>query len=78
MSLFVATLREESEDHTVELDDIGFTIHRKPGREGEFDALARQVLAKVDTFAALPRKDEQGRYDCVQIILAEHLRRRPG
>lgn len=68
MSLFLTSLKEESEDHTVELLVGSFVIHRKPDREDQFDNLARRVLNTANGFAAFPRRDENGRYDCVHII----------
>lgn len=68
MPLFLITLRQESENHTVEEVADGFLIHRREGREDQFDDLARQVINAVGPFAAFPRLDSDGRYDCVHII----------
>lgn len=49
----------------------GFLILPVPGREAQFDALARLVIEHVGPFAAFPRKGADGLYDCVQILPAD-------
>lgn len=69
MPLFLATLREPSEDHDVEPFAGGFTLVRKAGRTAQFDALARRVLDRNDeAYTAFARPDLQGGYESVQII----------
>lgn len=69
MPLFLATLREPSEDHDVESFAGGFTIVRKAGRVSQFNSLAQRVLDRNDqTFTAFARGDLQGGYQSVQII----------
>ena len=68
MQLFLLELMQGSADHSVEVTDDGVVIHRKGGHVEAFDALARQVMETVGDFAAFPRKDEDGHYDCVFIL----------
>jgi hypothetical protein len=71
MSLFLTTLSEPSQDHSVEPVDHGFLILPIPGREAQFNALARRVIDHVGSLAAFPRKGAHGLYDCVHIIPAD-------
>ena len=68
MSLFVATLREPSDDHVVEVGSDAFLVRARPGRSAEFDRLARRILDHYLEVAAFARKDATGRYDQVEII----------
>ena len=69
MPLFLTTLREGGPAFTVEEIDGGFLIHVVPGREAGFNDVARLVIHKAGpTFAAFPRSDGRGGYDCVHII----------
>jgi len=70
MPLFLTTLREPSPDHTVEPVEDGFLILPRPGREDQFNALARLVIEHVGPFAVFPRKGAGGRYDSVHIVPA--------
>lgn len=72
MPLFLACLRQGGPTFTVEDLDEGFTISPVPGRETAFSDLARLCLEKAGpTFVALPRTDDHGGYDQVQIIPIE-------
>ncbi|MBB5747406.1 hypothetical protein [Brevundimonas variabilis] len=68
MALFLTTLREPSADHSVEQLDDGFLIRPVPGREQQFNALARLVTDHIGPFVAFPRKGAGGLYDCVHIV----------
>lgn len=70
MPLFLTTLREPSAVHRIEPVDDGFLILPVPGREAQFDALARLVIDHVGPFAVFPRKGADGLYDCVHILPA--------
>jgi len=71
MSLFLTTLREGSEIHSVEATSEGFTILRKPGFETGFNALARRVMDDSGPYVALPIPDGHGGYEAVQIITSD-------
>lgn len=71
MPLFLTTLREPSSDHGIEPVEDGFLILPVPGREAQFDALARLVIDHVGPFAVFPRKGAGGLYDCVHIVPAD-------
>ncbi len=68
MPLFLTTLREPSAYHRVEAVTEGFLILPNPGREREFDELAREVVNYVGPFTAFARRREDGLYDCVHIL----------
>jgi hypothetical protein len=69
MPLFLASLREGGPAFTVEDAETGFLIVGVEGREGGFNDLARLVIDKPGpTYAAFPRSDGAGGYDCVHII----------
>lgn len=68
MSLFLTSLREPSADHSVEPVEDGFLIRPIPGREQQFNALARLVIDYNGPFVAFPRKGVAGLYDCVHIV----------
>lgn len=69
MSLFLITLREGGPSYTIEPSEHGFLIVRRDGHEDEFNPIARSVIDKAGPhFAAFPRSDGQGGYDCVHVI----------
>lgn len=68
MQLFLLEVMQGSAVHSVEVTDDGFTIHRKDDHVEAFDVLARQVMQTVGDFAAFPRKDADGHYDCVHVL----------
>ncbi|HYC68824.1 hypothetical protein [Brevundimonas sp.] len=68
MTLFLTTLAEPSDDHRIERVTDGFLIFPRPGREQQFDALARRAVEYVGPFAAFARRGPDGLYDCVHIL----------
>lgn len=69
MPMTLASLLEETEVYTVEAYETGFVLARRPGADGAFDAVARQVINhSSESFAAFPRADGRGGYDSVLII----------
>ena len=72
MPLFLTTLSEPSLNHRVEAVTEGFLILPKPGRERQFDDLAREVVNYVGPFAAFARRGDDGLYDCVHILPEEY------
>lgn len=68
MALFLRSLSEPSADHRIDRLTEGFLILPVPGRELEFDDLARRVCESYGPFAAFSRKGEDGIYDCVHIL----------
>ena len=53
----------------METADPGFVIVRVQGHEAALNALARQVINQAGPdYAAFPRSDGRGGYDCVHII----------
>lgn len=69
MPLFLTTLREGSECHSVEQASDGFLIVPVPGREEAFNDLARRVINGANgDYAAFPRLDGHVGYDGVHII----------
>lgn len=70
MPLFLNTLREGSENHTVELTSEGFIILPKPGCENDFKVLASRVMNHSGSFVALQIPDGYGGYEAVQIIIS--------
>lgn len=71
MPLFLQSLREGSECHTVESTPEGFTILSKDGREQEFNALARRVINTDGPYVAFPVPDGQGGYEAVHLVVTE-------
>jgi hypothetical protein len=66
---FLETLREGGPSFTAHDADEGFLIRVIPGREAGFNAVARLACEKAGpTYAAFPRSDGVGGYDCVHII----------
>jgi len=69
MPLFLTTLRVGGPSYTVEEVESGFFIHVVGGREAGFNDLARLIMEKAGpSYAAFPRSDGKGGYDCVHII----------
>ena len=73
MPLFLRTLQEPSQDHRIEPVADGFLILPVSGREAQFNILARRVLEHIGPFVALPRKGDDGLYDCIHILPAADL-----
>ena len=71
MPLFLLTLREGSECHSVEPTPEGFTIARTTGHEEEFNTLARRVIDTNGPYVAFPVPDGQGGYEAVHIVETE-------
>lgn len=68
MSLLLTTLREPTDDHAVEVLSIGFLILPQPGREDQFNDLARRAIAHTGPYAAFGRRGDDGRYEAVHIL----------
>lgn len=69
MALFITTLKAGGPAYRIEPLAEGFAIHRVPGEEKAFETLARKVLDHAGAdFVALPRLDDAGVYDSVQIL----------
>lgn len=69
MALFITTLKAGGPAYRIEPLPEGFSIHRVAGEEKAFNLLARKVLDHAGSdFVALPRVDETGSYDSVQIL----------
>lgn len=69
MPLFLTTLREGGPSFTIEEIDDGFLIHLVPGHEQAFNQVARAVIDHAGPhFAAFPRSDGKGGYNCVYVI----------
>lgn len=70
MPLFLTSLREPSENHAVEPLSVGFLILPKPGREDQFDELARRSIEHLGPYSAFGRRGDDGRYEAVHILPA--------
>lgn len=70
--LFLASIREPSANHSVVKVAEGFMILPKPGREVEFNALAREAVNHVGPFRAFARRGDDGCYLSVHILPEEY------
>ena len=70
MPLFLITLAEPSEVHTVEKVEDGFLIRPQPGRYADFQELARGCINRDLPAVVLPHSDGRGGYEGVHVIMA--------
>lgn len=69
MPISITLLKAGGSSYTVEEADHGFLIHVVTGDEANFNIIARRLINEAGpTYAAFPRSDGNGGYDCVHII----------
>ena len=69
MAIQLSLLKSGGSCYTVEDSEHGFLLHVVPGDEANFNIIVRQLMDQAGPeFAAFPRTDGKGGYDCVHII----------
>lgn len=72
MTIQLSLLKTGGSCYTVENVEHGFLLHVVQGDEANFNIIVRQLLDQAGPeFAAFPRTDGSGGYDCVHIIPIE-------